>query len=59
MAFEVKRTTLTSSSREFYVPPTCVSDFVNLVNTDIPNFTCTYTLLIDWYEQFKEGYKPV
>lgn len=59
MAFEIRRTTYTASSREFYIPPTSKSDFVNLVNTQIDHFTGTYTVLRDWYEQFAEDYEPV
>lgn len=40
--------TLTPSSSSFYVPPTVLSDFTNLLNTDIPNFTQTFRLIKAW-----------
>lgn len=39
---------LTPSPRSFYVPPTVLSDFSNLIQTDIPNFTETFRLIHDW-----------
>lgn len=39
---------LTPSARSFYVPPTVQSDFSNLLNTDIPNFTETFRLIHNW-----------
>lgn len=39
---------LTPSARSFYVPPTVLSDFSNLIRTDIPNFTDTFRLIHDW-----------
>lgn len=59
MAFEIIRTRYTDSTHRFYVPPTSKSDFVNLLNTQIDNFTGTYTIMSDWYAQFKAGYTPV
>lgn len=59
MAFHIVRTNYTDSSRSFYVPPTSKSDYINLLNTQIDNFTETFTVLTDWYAQFEPGYKPV
>lgn len=58
MPFEIKRTVYTDSSRAFYIPPTSKSDFVNLLHTQVDNFTGTYVVLEDWYVQYDEGYEP-
>lgn len=59
MSFDIKKTVYTDSSRSFYIPPTVKSDYINLTHTQIDNFTGTYKVLEDWYEQFEEGYVPV
>lgn len=47
-----------STSKRFYVPTTLAADFTEFLNTDIPNTVMDFTLLPDWYDQFKEGYEP-
>lgn len=42
----------------FFRPPTLASDFTEFLDGDIPNTVMDFTLLTDWYEQFKEGYEP-
>lgn len=59
MSFKIVRTEYTDSTHRFYVPPTSKSDFVNLLNTQIDNFTGTYEILSDWYAQFEDGYEPM
>lgn len=59
MPFEIQRTVYTDSSRSFYIPPTSKSDFSRLTHTQIDNFTGTYTVLDDWYDQFKEEYEAI
>lgn len=46
---------LTPSLRSFYVPPTVLSDFSNLIHTDIPNFTETFRLIHDWTKYSPEN----
>ena len=45
---EITPAQLAPSQRSFYVPPTIQSDFTNMLNTDIPNFTDTFRLIRDW-----------
>jgi len=42
----------------FYRPPTLASDFTEFLDGDIPNMVMDFTLLPDWYDQFKEDYEP-
>lgn len=42
----------------FYRPPTLASDFTEFLDGDIPNTVMDFTLLTDWYDQFKEDYEP-
>lgn len=46
-----------ATSKRFYVPTTLAADFTEFLNTDIPNTVMDFTLLPDWYDQFKEGYE--
>lgn len=42
----------------FFRPPTLAQDFTEFLDGDIPNTVMDFTLLTNWYDQFKEGYKP-
>lgn len=42
----------------FFRPPTLASDFTEFLDGDIPNMVMDFTLLPDWFDQFKEDYKP-
>ena len=46
------------SRNRFYVPPTIQTDFTNLLNTEIPNFTYTFELIHNWYDTKDENSKP-
>ena len=48
----------TGTKTRFYRPPTLASDFTEFLDGDIPNQVMDFTLLTDWYDQFKEDYKP-
>lgn len=43
----------------FYVPKTLADDFREFLDNDIPGAVMDYTVLADWYDQFKEDYTPV
>lgn len=42
----------------FYRPPTLASDFTEFLDGDLPNMVMDFTLLTDWYDQFKQSYEP-
>ena len=41
----------------FFRPPTLAADFTEFLDGDIPNMVMDFTLLSDWYDQFKEDYE--
>lgn len=47
------------SKTEFFIPPTLEDDFASFLEHDVPNAVMSFTLLHDWYEQFKEDYEAV
>jgi len=51
--FNIPSATLTSSTKQFVVPPTIQSDWHNYLMTDIPNVVYDFRLLHDWYDQYK------
>lgn len=51
--FNIPSATLTSSTKQFVVPPTIQSDQHNYLMTDIPNAVYDFRLLRDWYDQYK------
>ena len=49
----------TGTSKRFRVPRTLAADFTAFLNQDIPNTVMDFTILKDWYDQFKEEYEPI
>lgn len=47
------------TSKRFRVPRTLAADFTAFLNQDIPNTVMDFTILKNWYDQFKEDYEPV
>ena len=44
---------------KFYIPPTLEQDFIDWLNTDVPNINYDFELVRDWYARSQEGYEPV
>ena len=48
-----------ATKSRFYVPKTLAADFDAFLDNDIPGAVMDYTVLDDWYDQFKDDYEPV
>jgi hypothetical protein len=46
------------TSKRFRVPRTLAADFDAFLNRDIPNTNMDFEVLRNWYDKFKEDYKP-
>lgn len=42
----------------FFIPRTLAADFTEFLSNDIPNTVMDFTLLHNWYDQYKEDYQP-
>lgn len=50
----------TRASHENFKPPEQIeTDFVHLLNHDVPHTNFTYEILHDWYQRDEEGYEPI
>ena len=44
---------------KFYIPLTLEQDFIDWLNTDVPNINYDFELVRDWYARSQTGYAPV
>lgn len=56
--FNIKPSPLTSSTREFLIPPTILSDYENYLMTEVPNAVFDFQVLHNWYDKDDESKEP-
>ena len=56
--FNIKPSPLTSSTREFLIPPTILSDYENYLMTEVPNAVFDFQVLHNWYDKDDETKEP-
>lgn len=56
--FSIKPSPLTSSTREFLIPPTILSDYENYLMTEVPNAVFDFQVLHNWYDKDDESKEP-
>lgn len=47
------------STENFKPPAQIETDFIHLLNHDVPHTNFTYEIIHDWYQRDEEGYKPI
>lgn len=56
--FNIKPSPLTSSTRDFLIPPTIVSDYENYLMTEVPNAVYDFRVLRSWYDIENKSLEP-